>query len=269
MATAQDIINKAKSYIGTKESPANSNNVVFNTDYYGKKVSGSAYPWCMVFVWDIFRLCGASNLFYNGNKIASCTSLMNWAKTNKCFYTSNYKPGDIIFYNFNSDSKSEHTGILVSVNSDGTITAIEGNTSINGSQDNGGMVCQKTRKKSLILGVYRPNYATPSTEYTQKQFILDVQKILGVAQTGACSITGNTFKKTITINKNVNNKHALVIPIEKRLKQLGYYNGAIDGNYGTGMANAVNQYAKSFGGKGLDGEITSKGATWKHLLGIL
>ena len=46
MATARKIIEKAKSYIGTKENPANSNNVIFNTDYYGHPVNGSAYPWC-------------------------------------------------------------------------------------------------------------------------------------------------------------------------------------------------------------------------------
>ena len=39
MATANDIISMAIKYIGTKESPPNSNNVVFNTDYYGKNVA--------------------------------------------------------------------------------------------------------------------------------------------------------------------------------------------------------------------------------------
>lgn len=40
----------ARSQIGTVESPANSNKVKFNTWFYGKVVSGSAYPWCAVFV---------------------------------------------------------------------------------------------------------------------------------------------------------------------------------------------------------------------------
>ncbi len=55
MAKASTILKKAKSYIGTKEKPANSNNVKFNTDYYGHSVKGSSYPWCCAFVWDIFR----------------------------------------------------------------------------------------------------------------------------------------------------------------------------------------------------------------------
>ena len=111
---ASTIIAKAQSYIGTKESPANSNNVIFNTHYYGKAVSGSAYPWCMAFVWDIFRMCGASSLFYNGQKTAYCPTLMSWAKSQGKFVTKNYKAGDVLFFNFSGGSEAKHTGFCVS-----------------------------------------------------------------------------------------------------------------------------------------------------------
>jgi peptidoglycan hydrolase-like protein with peptidoglycan-binding domain len=52
--TASMIVAKAKSQVGTKESPAGSNKVKYNTWYYGKEVKGSAYPWCMVFVSWVF-----------------------------------------------------------------------------------------------------------------------------------------------------------------------------------------------------------------------
>ena len=42
--TAKQIVEIAAKEIGTKESPANSNKVKYNTWYYGHKVSGSAYP---------------------------------------------------------------------------------------------------------------------------------------------------------------------------------------------------------------------------------
>ena len=160
---ASTIIAKAKSYIGTKESPANSNNVIFNTHYYGKAVSGSAYPWCMVFVWDIFRLCGASNLFYNGQKTAYCPTLMSWAKSQGKFVKGSYKPGDVLFFNFSGGSEAKHTGFCVS-QSGSDVTTIEGNTSAgsSGSQDNGGMVAQRTRSTSTILGAYRPSYEAES-----------------------------------------------------------------------------------------------------------
>ncbi len=47
---AKLIMDKAASYIGTLESPPGSNNVLFNTDYYGGAVSGDWYPWCCAFV---------------------------------------------------------------------------------------------------------------------------------------------------------------------------------------------------------------------------
>lgn len=33
-------------------APRSSNHVTFNTDFYGRSVSGPAYPWCCTFVWD-------------------------------------------------------------------------------------------------------------------------------------------------------------------------------------------------------------------------
>lgn len=48
--TAARLIQIAAGQVGVKESPANSNNVKYNTWFYGKAVSGSAYPWCAVFV---------------------------------------------------------------------------------------------------------------------------------------------------------------------------------------------------------------------------
>lgn len=164
MATQDKILSIARSFIGLKESPANSNNIVFNTHYYGREVNGSAYAWCAVFVWDVFRLAGASDLYYGGGKTASCTTLMNYYKNaGQIVPAKDAQPGDIVFYNFNSDSKSEHVGIVESRTSNGVV-AIEGNTSESGSQSNGGQVLRKTRSDSLILSVARPAYAPE--EYT-------------------------------------------------------------------------------------------------------
>ncbi len=42
MAAASDILALAASYIGVKESPPYSNNVIFNTHYYGKPVNSKS-----------------------------------------------------------------------------------------------------------------------------------------------------------------------------------------------------------------------------------
>lgn len=156
---ASTIIEKAKSFIGTTEYPPNSNNVIFNTDYYGKPIYGDNFPWCMTFVWDIFRMCGASELFYDGQKTASCPELMEWAKRTGQFVTGEYKEGDVLIMDFDDEKDGDHTGFCIRDNGS-DVTTVEGNTSSNnyGSQSNGGGVFERTRSKSVITGAYRPKY---------------------------------------------------------------------------------------------------------------
>lgn len=57
--TAKHLVEIANSQIGVKESPSGSNNVKYNTWYYGNPVSGEWYPWCCVFVeWCFAVLAG-------------------------------------------------------------------------------------------------------------------------------------------------------------------------------------------------------------------
>lgn len=155
--TADKIISIARAEIGTKESPAGSNNVKYNTAFYGKAVSGSAFPWCCAFVWWVFREAGASALFYGGQPCAGCTTLMNYYKAQGQLVTDgNYLPGDLVFYQFDKDAYADHIGIIESVTA-GSIIAIEGNTSLT-SNDNGGSVMRRVRPKSLIMAVARPKY---------------------------------------------------------------------------------------------------------------
>lgn len=48
--TAAKLIAIAEAEVGTRESPANSNNVKYNTWFYGGAVSGDWAAWCLVFV---------------------------------------------------------------------------------------------------------------------------------------------------------------------------------------------------------------------------
>ena len=45
MPTANDILEIARSQIGTKESPAKSENVKYTTANYGREVSDGKHPW--------------------------------------------------------------------------------------------------------------------------------------------------------------------------------------------------------------------------------
>ena len=70
-----DVIKKALSFVGTEADPPG--NVVFNTEYYGGKVKGKQFAWCVVFVWYCFRKSKASKLFFNGKKTAAVKPFEN------------------------------------------------------------------------------------------------------------------------------------------------------------------------------------------------
>lgn len=153
------VMQTAQNQIGITENPPGSNNVVFNTDYYGQEVSGDAYPWCCVFVWWLFNKSGNGAAFYDGGKVASCDAVYRWAQNNGLFISgSEAKYGDIVLFGNN-----EHIEVVVSNNGDGTYTTIGGNTSSDGtgSQSNGGCVALKTRYTTggfRITSFIRPNY---------------------------------------------------------------------------------------------------------------
>ena len=57
--TAEKLLRIAQAELGVTEYPSGSNKVKYNTWFYGKTVSGDAYPWCAVFVcWCFAVLAG-------------------------------------------------------------------------------------------------------------------------------------------------------------------------------------------------------------------
>lgn len=166
MSLIDNVIRKAKEYIGVSEYPPESNNVKFNTDYYGKEVHDSStrsYPWCVTFLWDIFRMSGAENVFCDGMKTASTEIVYRHYKDKNMLFSKGQR-GDIILIltaEAGQDRSVNHAGIVVNVNGDGTYETVEGNT---GGNDitNGGTVMAKTRsfegRGYTIAGFARPDY---------------------------------------------------------------------------------------------------------------
>ena len=270
MATAKQVIDMALKYIGVKENPAKSNNVVFNTHYYGEPVSGKNYSWCCSFLWDIFRMAGASNLFYNGCKTAYCPSVETWGKQNKLTVPNNKgQYGDIVLFQFDSDANADHIGFIYSRNADGSYQTIEGNTSV-GNDSNGGEVMIRTRKKSVIKTIIRPKYegsveVTNTKDSAKTTFIMGVQRACGAKIDG---IAGKeTLSKTITVSASTNRKHPVVSVIQTYLNALGYNCGTVDGIAGPKFTAAVKAYQKA-NGCVADGVITARNKTWKKLLGM-
>ena len=204
-----DVLNKAQNEIGVTEYPPNSNNVKYNTFFYGKPVSGN-FPWCCVFVWWILSSCGIKV-----PKTASCMTMADYFKKQGRWYD---KPqiGDVVFFKFNTNSRwTNHVGFVVDIKGN-EITTVEGNTSIN-SNDNGGAV-MKRKRSSNIVGYGRPEY-----DNTTVSVPTDTQSkpVLKRGSKGDYVRAWQTYLKTCKIDC-----------------------GKIDGDFGSKTEKAVREYQK-------------------------
>ena len=163
MATAMDLVQKAASQIGVKESPAGSNNTKYG-QWYGMNYE----PWCDMFVSWCGNQIGAEGIV---GRFAYCPYHVNWFKQRGQWLDreAQPQPGDIIF--FANKGVACHVGIVERRNGSSSVTCIEGNTSVS-SNDNGGAVMRRERTYGsvgsswYILGFGRPNWAAsgPSEE---------------------------------------------------------------------------------------------------------
>jgi len=145
--TRESVLQIAKWQVGVVESPANS-----NRQKYGEAYGLNGYAWCVMFVWWVFRESG-----FNLRKTASCTQLTNAYKAAGQWVTKDFKPGDIVMYDFTGKkSKTEHCGIITEVG-EGYIIAVEGNTSASNNA-NGGAVMERRRELKFVTGACRPMY---------------------------------------------------------------------------------------------------------------
>lgn len=230
--TAKAIMEKAISFLGTKESPAGSNKVIFNTDFYGRAVSGDQYAWCCAYVWDIFRMCNASNLFCDGNKTAYCPYVETWGKNAKLTVDkAKGQYGDIVLFDFYNKGIAGHIGFIEKKNVDGTYTCIEGNTSVT-SQDNGGCVMRRTRNVSQIRCIIRPKYDKDTTKATET----NVKKEVG--------------KKSPTIALPTLRKGSKGTQVKYLQQDLNYImksNLEVDGDFGKLTDAALRSFQKKYG----------------------
>lgn len=133
----------ANNQVGVKEIPVNQ--VKYNDWYYGRHVSGSSYPWCVVFVCWVANECNVLGSLIP--RTASSSTMYRWFKKNTSI-TMQPRPGYIGFVKNTGSNKAsypaEHTFIVYEVNGD-TITTIEGNI------DNR-VIKQKRKIDSKLLG---------------------------------------------------------------------------------------------------------------------
>lgn len=157
--TASQLVKKARSQIGVKEHPKNSNRTK-----YGKAFGMNGQAWCGIFVWWCFHQLKADNLFCGGHRIAYVPSIADYYIAQKRIVKKTKgKKGDLVFFDFNHNGTSDHIGIIEKNLGGGYYKTIEGNTGI-GNDANGGQVMHRKRHTSVISRIARPKYIKPKAK---------------------------------------------------------------------------------------------------------
>lgn len=159
--TANQLISVAKRLEGYR---ASAYSCTPNNWFYGYNVGGGT-AWCAATICYWFNQAGASNLI--PVKSANCGVLARGFYDKGQLVKSGYKAGDVVFFHWSNDSSSsvpgvytlDHVGLIISVNSNGTYTTIEGNT---GNTAYGECLI-RTRYASQISCAGRPKYGSSST----------------------------------------------------------------------------------------------------------
>jgi hypothetical protein len=143
----EQIIKIAEGQIGIVESPPNSNKTK-----YGKWFGLDGVPWCGIFVSWVYDQAKRplGNVGFKKGFAGCPYAVAHYAKIKAV--TTDPKPGDIVFFDWNKDGRSDHTGLFEKWidQSKGEFETIEGNTSLT-NQSNGGQVMRRKRNKTSVL----------------------------------------------------------------------------------------------------------------------
>ena len=153
-------------------------------------------------------------------------------------------------YNETCDYQGDHLDIW-QYSSKGKIEGIDGNVDMN--------ACYRDFPSEIGSPVQEKD------GYTLEQFVREIQAVTGSAVDGVAG--PETIGNTVTVSQQINSRHPVVLPVQKRLIALGYSCGAsgADGIFGPATDGAVRSFQERNGCR-VDGELTAKNKTWRKLL---
>ena len=176
--SAARMLEVALAELGTAEGPKD------NQTKYGAFTKANFLPWCGSYLMWCANEAGCK--VPNTVSTVAGAAAFKKAKTWQDAATATPQPGDFVYFDFSKGMTAgiQHVGIVQKVNSDGTVTTLEGNTAGNdkGSQNNGGEVAKKIRayKKDnknklpvFVVGFGRPAYGTAVATKTTPAVVTD------------------------------------------------------------------------------------------------
>ena len=236
--TANTIINEAKKLNGYK---ASASSCIPNNWFYGYNVGGGT-AWCAAYVCYVFHQAGADGLI--PVKSANCGTLARGFYDKGQLVKSGYKAGDVVFFHWSNASSGsvpgvytlDHVGIIISANSNGTYTTIEGNTGNSAY----GECAIRTRYASQISCCGRPKYSSNSNS--------------GGSSSGGSNSSGSTKKPNIYVQ--VCTKEDGWLPVAKNLEKCAGKDGHAITKVAVKVDNGSVWYQAHVKGGGWLGKVT-------------
>lgn len=163
-----------------------------------------AQEWCACFVSWCFEQAGTPLPKMDETAVTSgfvyCPDAETWAQDHGA-WSSTGEPGDIVLYCWDGSGTAEHTGIVETVNADGSIVAIEGNTEPSSDYPPG--VYRMDRDPSVILGFITPPVTSAPAPAVATHELIDLASFqhpgnapIDWAQVKAAGIEGVIVKLT-------------------------------------------------------------------------
>jgi len=165
---ASRMVNSARAYIGQKENPAGSNKVPSLMQLAKERGLAGFYvnmgwPWCAFFTGLMGLInnsvtckdgfAGKFNILYTVDILQKAT---DGEYGMRVISSTQVEAGDWVMMNFpGGDARVDHIGMSTGRVTMGAVPTIEGNTSVFGSQSNGGEVCVKNRPLSEVRAFIR------------------------------------------------------------------------------------------------------------------
>jgi hypothetical protein len=161
-SSAARVIAVARQYVGYTESPSGS-----NRNQFSERLGGGPRAWCADYVTCMFIEAGMQLPKVDiPQGFTGCPAAVKYADAHvEAIDIRMAKAGDIVLFDWDG-GVADHTGILVEpLLANGRLHTIEGNTSISGSQSNGGQVIERSdRLPTQVQRVWRPAFPESQTK---------------------------------------------------------------------------------------------------------
>lgn len=240
------VVNKAKSYLGSKESNGSHKKIIDLYNSHKPLARGYAVrytdEWCATFVSAVSIACGLTGIMPTecscSKMIELYKALGRWKESDA--YTP--KPGDLIMYDWEDSGRGDNTGVPDHV---GIVVAVNGTslTIIEGNKGDAVAYRAMTVNGKGIRGYCVPNYASKATEATTASAEKSATVSLPQLEKGA--------------------KGPSVRSLQQLLTAKGYSTQGTDGIFGANTKKALEKYqgAMSLTADGICGRDT-----WTALL---